>query len=88
MPRPRRIEPGDLLSDEERGHLGDLAPPCAVQALGSLASFLGTRSAAFDPGLLPLRVFKCRLMYLLVVPGLRDDHAGEIDVSTRSLTGG
>ncbi len=88
MPRPRRIEPGDVRFDKECGRRGDLAPPCAVQALGSLGSFLGARSAALDPGLLPLRVFKCRLMYLLVVPGLRDDHAGEISVSTGGPIGG
>jgi hypothetical protein len=87
MPRPRRIEIGDIRADEDRGHLGDLAPPCAAQALGSLGAFLGARSADSDPGLLPLRVFKCRMMYLLVVPGLRNDGAGEISIPPMSPTG-
>jgi hypothetical protein len=61
--------------------VGDLAPPCAVQALGSLASFLGSKAKGFGADLQPLRVFKCRLMYLLVVPGLTDEKPGEIEAS-------
>jgi hypothetical protein len=87
MPRPARIEAGDIRSEEERGHLGDLAPPCAIQALGSLRAFLGARSAGSDAGLLSLRVFKCRMMYLLVVPGLRDDPEGKVSVPPSSPPG-
>jgi len=78
MPLPRRIEARAAHIAPGRGRPGHLAPPCAVQALGSLALFLGARAASFGPELQPLRVFKCRLMYLLVVPGLRDERPGEI----------
>ncbi|OGO08373.1 MAG: hypothetical protein A2Z66_11970 [Chloroflexi bacterium RBG_13_66_10] len=78
MPLPQQIGAEAHRSGPERGNLGDLAPPCALQALGDLTSFMGARSPAFPPDLQPLRVFKCRLMYLLVVPGLRDDRAGEV----------
>jgi len=87
MPRPRRIEAGDVRSEEGRGPLGDLAPPCAALARGGLGAFLGARSAGLNPGLLPLRVFKCRMRYVLVVPGLRDDGAGEISIASKSPTG-
>jgi hypothetical protein len=77
MPLPRRIDARAARGATGRGREGDLAPPCATQALGSLASFLGAKGAGFGPEMQPLRVFKCRLMYLLVVPGLRDEEAGE-----------
>jgi hypothetical protein len=83
MPRPRQIDVRAARFAPGRGSVGDLAPPCALQALGSLASFLGAKAASFGPKLQPLRVFKCRLMYLLVVPGLRDEKAGEIEAQPR-----
>ncbi len=82
MPFPRPIA-AEAAEAGSRGRVGDLAPPCAVQALGSLASFLGDRAAGLEPELLPLRVFKCRLMYLLIVPGLSDEEPGGIELDER-----
>jgi hypothetical protein len=61
LPRPQRADSP-----------GDVAPPCAVQALGSLAEFAGEASGRYELKLHPLRVFKCRKLFLLVVPGLID----------------
>jgi hypothetical protein len=62
-----------------RGRPGDLAPPCALQTLGSLAQFAGDAAGRYSADLHPLRVLKCRKLFLLVVPGLRDDRPSEIE---------
>jgi hypothetical protein len=79
MPLPRPIHEREALRMTAIGSPGDLAPPCALQTLGSLAEFLGEAAARYPPGLHPLRVFKCRKLFLLVVPGLRDDRPSKIE---------
>ena len=76
MPRPQRLNLPALRERPEAGRSGDLAPPCALQQLGKLEAWSERLPHPADLG--PLRVFKCRQMFLLVVPGLRDERAGEI----------
>lgn len=56
----------------DKGHPGDLCPPCAKQQLASLGHWQGHGSQQFPQDLLPLRLFKCRQWFWLVVPGLND----------------
>jgi hypothetical protein len=76
MPRPVAPGPQDPFA---RGGPGELAPPCALQALGPLSQFAGEKASHYPPELQPLRVFKCRKLFLLVVPGLRDDRPSKIE---------
>lgn len=56
----------------DKGQPGDLCPPCAKQQLASLGHWQGHGKQQFAEELLPLRLFKCRQWFWLVVPGLRD----------------
>jgi|WetSurMetagenome_2_1015567.scaffolds.fasta_scaffold280865_3 hypothetical protein len=56
----------------DKGQPGDLCPPCAKQQLASLGHWQGHDKQRFSEELLPLRLFKCRQWFWLVVPGLRD----------------
>jgi hypothetical protein len=78
MPRAVAL---DARAPPARGRPGELAPPCALQALGSLAQFTGEIAKRYPPELHPLRVFKCRKLFLLVVPGLRDDRPFEMEAT-------
>lgn len=78
MPTPVPIDEFSAQRLPGRGAVGDLAPPCAVQHLGRLADWEAEREARYPVELGPLRLFKCRQMFLLVVPGLKDDQAKEI----------
>jgi hypothetical protein len=57
----------------DQGKPGDLCPPCAKQALGSLGHWDGHAGLHVAPELQKLRLFKCRMWFWLVVPGLNDD---------------
>ena len=56
----------------ELGCAGDLVPPCAVEQLGCLERWQARSKSKYPEALWDLRVFKCRQMFLLVIPGLRD----------------
>jgi hypothetical protein len=56
----------------DKGKPGDLCPPCAKQQLAHLGHWQGHQQQAFPEDLLPLRLFKCRMWFWLVIPGLHD----------------
>ena len=56
----------------DKGQPGDLCPPCAKSQLASLKHWQGQSKQRFPEELLPLRLFKCRQWFWLVVPGLYD----------------
>jgi hypothetical protein len=74
MPLPVPITPddNDLLA---RGKPGDYCPPCATHQLASLGHWQSHKAQDFPPALLPLRLFRCRQGYWLVVPGLKHQDA-------------
>lgn len=78
MPKPEPISEVSARSAPDRGAVGDLAPPCALRHLGRLADWEGEVTLPYPPPLGPLRLFKCRQMFLLVVPGLREGRAWEL----------
>ena len=73
MPDLLPLEKDRSDNNPDKGQPGDLCPPCAKEQLGPLAQWQGHRGRQFPAGLLPLRLFKCRQWFWLVVPGLRDD---------------
>ena len=66
----------DELSQESRlGMSGDLAPQCALEHLGSLESWQTTIGEQYPQRYAHFRVYKCRQMLMLIVPGIRNDQA-------------
>ena len=61
------------------GRPGDSCPPCAKQQLGYLGHWQGYRGIQFPGEFLALRVFRCRLLFWLVVPGLYDHAPDRIE---------
>ena len=74
MPRPIPIEEA---SKPKLGQLGELAPPCAVESLGHLEAWQPAGEVRYPEELGLLKVYKCRQMFLLVVPGLKGDQLVE-----------
>ncbi|NIS82368.1 MAG: hypothetical protein GTO14_19660 [Anaerolineales bacterium] len=72
MPAPQPLVEIELYGRPELGRIGELAPPCAIEQLGDLASWQGSEGIAYPEHLSALRIFKCRQMFLLVVPGIRN----------------
>lgn len=70
IPRPQPI---DEASKPKLGQPGDLAPPCAVESLGNLEAWPSAGEVRYPEELGSLKVYKCRQMFLLVVPGLKGD---------------
>lgn len=68
----------------ELGEVGDRAPPCSVRHYGSLAGWLGPQATGFPGDVLGLRLFECKQMFLLVIPGVPDER----DVTGSSSAGG
>jgi hypothetical protein len=73
MPRPQPLDANDPTYSIDQGQPGDLCPPCAKQQLANLGHWQGHNGQQFPAALLPLRLFKCRMWFWLVVPGLRHD---------------
>ena len=73
LPDPVPLNPDDSGYTPDKGKPGDLCPPCAKQQLAHLGHWQGHGGQSFPPDLLPLRLFKCRMWFWLVVPGLQDD---------------
>jgi hypothetical protein len=73
FPLPEPLDPNKPDYSIDKGKPGDLCPPCAKQQLGSLGHWQGHGGAQFPVDLLALRLFKCRMWFWLVVPGLYDD---------------
>jgi len=57
------------------GRNGDFAPQCALEQLGSLGTWQLTIGERYPHRYWDFRVFKCRQMLMLIVPGIRDDRA-------------
>ena len=68
MPPLVRLEEQSM----DKGKPGDLCPRCAKSQLGSLEQWQGHNNVFFPDYLLGLRLFKCRMWYWLVIPGLYD----------------
>lgn len=79
MPLPQALcqeAPGYSI---DKGQPGDLCPPCAKQQLSALEHWQDGGEQQFPPELLPLRLFKCRQWFWLVVPGVYDSAATVIE---------
>lgn len=72
MPLPVILDKLGARRDPGRGEPGDRIPPCAVQRLGHLSDWREPTGVEYPADLGPLWLFKCRQMFLLVVPGLGD----------------
>ncbi len=72
MPDPRPLVASDPLYSVDKGAPGDLCPPCAKQKLGALRHWQGHAGQRFPEALLDARLFKCRMWFWLVVPGLSE----------------
>lgn len=70
LPQPLRSDSSDYTIDQ--GQPGNLCPPCVKQQLGKLSHWQGHRGQRFPEELLPLRLFKCKQWFWLVVPNLHD----------------
>jgi hypothetical protein len=70
MPKPRPLDEMRARLHPELGRVGDLVPPCVVGQLGPLWAWRRKEGVRYPFDLSPLRLFKCRQMFLLVVPGL------------------
>jgi hypothetical protein len=57
----------------DKGNPGDLSPTCALCKYSTL-EHAQTKPGLFPKELLPLRVFKCRMWFFLVIPGLYDNN--------------
>lgn len=80
LPTPVPLSNNGNIFSIDKGSPGDYCPPCAKHQLGSLNHWQGHRGQNFPEELLPLRLFKCRQWFWLVIPGLRDDKPTEIEV--------
>ena len=74
MPRPIPIEEA---SKTKLGQIGELLPPCVVESLGHLETWQPAGEFRYPEELGLLKVYKCRQMFLLVVPGLKGDQLVE-----------
>ena len=70
---PQPLDPADPTYTIDKGNPGNLCPPCAKQQLADFGHWQGYGEQQFPAQLLPLRLFKCRQWFWLVVPGLRHD---------------
>jgi hypothetical protein len=73
IPEPVVIGAVRARQSPEIGQAGDKAPPCALRHYGSLADWVGPRASGFNADVLGLRLFECRQMFLLVVPGIQNE---------------
>jgi hypothetical protein len=62
----------------DKGNPDDWCPVCAKHQLGSLDHWQGHHGQIFPDELLPLRLFKCRLWFWLVIPGLCNSNPSEL----------
>lgn len=72
MPDPIPLDADSSTYSADKGQPGDLCPPCALHQIGDLRHWQGYQGQNFPEHLLPLRLFKCRMGFWLVVPGLSD----------------
>jgi hypothetical protein len=72
MPEPVPLNEDDPTYCIDKGKPGDMCPPCCKQNLRSLGHWQGHGGQQFPEELLPLRLFKCRQWFWVVIPGLID----------------
>lgn len=75
MPSPVRIDEVAQHRAPGLGEEGDWAPPCCLEHLGPLKGWRQARRFSIPKAFEGLRLFKCRQMFFLVVPGLMDPSA-------------
>jgi hypothetical protein len=78
IPDPQPLNAEDENYSPDKGKPGDLFPPCVKHNLSSLGHWQGHGKRTFPEELLPLRLFKCRMWFWLVVPGLYEDDPTQI----------
>ncbi|MEW6566623.1 MAG: hypothetical protein AB1449_00360 [Chloroflexota bacterium] len=66
------------------GQAGDRVPPCALQQLGRLRDWPSDTGLHYPPEIASLWLFKCRQMFLLVVPGLGNGRPKELSRGNKS----
>ncbi|MEA5527653.1 hypothetical protein [Nodularia spumigena] len=59
-------------------HVSRRPPTCAKQQLAHLGHWEGYRKQTFPEELRSLRLFKCRMWFWLVIPGLYDHDATQL----------
>jgi len=67
----------------DKGQPGDLCPPCVKQQLAHLGHWQGHGGQTYPEELLPLRLFKCRQWFWLVILGLEDQEPTKIALHSR-----
>lgn len=72
MPPPIRVDEVTQRRLPKRGEIGEWAPPCCLEQLGSVKEWRLARLFSIPESFESLRLFKCRQMFFLVVPGLMD----------------
>jgi hypothetical protein len=78
IPSPRPLDELMTKMHPTLGRVGDLAPPCVIEQLGTVEAWMEAHNVHYPDVIKPLRLFKCRQMFLLVVPGLKDISPQEI----------
>ena len=72
MPKPQPLDEVKVSMHPKLGCVGDLVPPCAIEQLGPLQAWRRGEGVRYPSDLGPLRLYKCRQMFLLIVPGLTE----------------
>lgn len=70
IPHPQPLDEVRVSTHPNLGGVGDLVPPCIVEYLGPLWAWRKRDGARYPSDLGSQRLYKCRQMFLLVVPGL------------------
>ena len=85
IPDPVPLSADDPSYTIDKGQPGDLCPPCAKQQLANLSHWQGHGRHEFPAEMLPLRLFKCRQWFWLVVPGLCDSEPTRLYLNGNSM---
>ncbi len=70
LPDPRMEFPGLTSEDIRRLELIEIAPACVIQDLGALKTWQGRMRLQYTQVIEDWHLFKCRQMFLLVIPGI------------------
>jgi hypothetical protein len=70
MPQPQPLDEVKVSMNPKLGRIGDLTPPCVIERLGPLREWLRGEDVRYPSDLGLLELYKCRQMFLVVVPGL------------------
>ena len=72
FPLPQRLGESDSTISPEKNSNNGLTPPCAIMQLGRLEDWRNV-VGEYPRDMHGLLVFKCKQMFLFVIPGLRED---------------